>query len=68
MSPAVDHHGALGGLVLFLYSPVEGQDGGGVVRHPMIRPGREVELSHPQSSLSAAKELQIVFDDHFSVP
>ena len=57
MSPAVDHHGALGGLVLFLYSPVEGQDGSGVVRHPMIRPGCEVELGHPQSSLRAAKEL-----------
>ena len=54
--------------MLFLYSPVEGQDGSGVVRHPMIRPGREVELSHLQSSLSAVKELQIVFDDHFSVP
>ena len=54
--------------MLFPYSPVEGQDGSGVVRHPMIRPGCEVELSHPQRSLSAAKELQIVFDNHFSVP
>jgi len=64
----VDHHGALGRLELFLHSPVEGQDGCGIVRHPMIRPGREVELSHLQSSLRATKKLQQAFNNNFSVP
>ena len=44
--------------MLFLHSPVEGQDGCGIVRHPMIRPGREVEVSHLQSSFRAAEKLQ----------
>ena len=52
----------------FLYSPVEGQDGCGIVRHPMIRPGLEVELSHLQSSLRATNELKIVYDNHLNVP
>ena len=60
ISPAVDHHWALGRFVLFLHSPVEGQDGCGIVRHPMIRPGREVELSHLQSSLRVTNELQSI--------
>jgi len=65
--PAVDHHGALGRLVLVLHSSVEGQDGCGIVRHPMIRPGCKVELSHLQSSLRVTSVLQIAFDNRFSV-
>jgi len=55
----VDHHGALGRFVLLHHSPMEGQDGCGIVRHPMIRPGREVEVSHLESSLRAAGKLQV---------
>ena len=46
--------------MLFHNSPMEGQDGCGIVRHPMIRPGREVEVSHLQSSLRAAGKLQVI--------
>ena len=58
LSPAVDHHGALGQLVLFLHSPVEGQDGRGIVGHPVVRPGHEVEMGHLQRMLRAARQLQ----------
>ena len=49
--PAVDQHGSLGWSVMFLDFPVEGQDGCGIVGNSMIRPGREVELSHLQTML-----------------
>ena len=53
--------------MLFHNSPVEGQDGCGIVRHPMIRPGHEVELSHLQSSLSAAQWLKKQHTKYFGV-
>ena len=56
--PAVDHHGPLGRPVLFLHSPVEGQDGRGIVGHPVVRPGREVKLGHLQRTLRAARQLE----------
>ena len=68
LSPAVDHHGALGGLVLFLHSPVEGQDGRGIVGHPVVRPGREVEMGHLQRMLRAARQLQGTPHTHLSSP
>lgn len=44
--PAVDHHRAgvrrSGGF----HSADKGQQSGGVIRHPVLRPGREVELTH----------------------
>ena len=30
---------------------VEGEDGSGILGHTVVRPGREVELSHLQSTL-----------------
>ena len=47
----VDHHGPLGGTVLLLHSPVEGQDTRSIVRHPVVRPGREAEPGHLQWTL-----------------
>ena len=49
--PAVDQHGSLGRSVMFLDFPMEGQDGRGIVGHSVVRPGREVELSHLQIML-----------------
>ena len=49
--PAVDHHWAFLWPVFFAHSPVEGQDGCGIVWHSMVRPGCEVKLSHFQWSL-----------------
>ena len=37
--------------MVFLDLPVEGQDGCGIVWHAVVRPGREVELGHLQSTL-----------------
>ena len=56
--PAVDQHRALGGSVLFLDLPVEGQDGCGIVGHSVVRPGCEVELSHFQTTLRASLQLK----------
>ena len=47
--PAVDQHGSLGRSVMFLDFPMEGQDGRSIVGHSVVRPGREVELSHLQT-------------------
>lgn len=44
--PAVDHHGAGVRRGGGLHSPDEGQQAGGVIRHPVLRPGGEVELPH----------------------
>ena len=44
--PAVDKYRPR--LVFLHDSPVEGQDGCGIVWHSVVRPGGEVELSHFQ--------------------
>ena len=44
-STAVDQERAFGWVVLGLHSTVEPENGGGIVRHSMIWPGSEVELS-----------------------
>ena len=49
--PAVDHQRTFGWPMLLHDSPVEGQDGCGVVWHAVVRPGREVELGHLHSTL-----------------
>ena len=54
----MDHDGALVRLVGSDDSPVEGQDGRGVVWHAVVRPGCEVELGHPQRVLEAAGQLR----------
>ena len=57
--PAVDHDGTSLRLVLLHHSPVEGQDGRGIVGHPVVRPGREVEMGHLQRTLRAARQLGV---------
>ena len=47
--PAVNYNRS--SLVLLDHPPVEGQDGRGIVRHSVIRPGCEVELYHVQWTL-----------------
>ena len=44
-------------FVLLHNPPVEGQDGCGIVCYSVVRPGCEVELSHLQSTFSAACQL-----------
>lgn len=44
-APAVDHHGASVRWVAGLNSAQERQEGGGVFRDPVIRPGRELEVT-----------------------
>ena len=46
--PAVDNNWT--SFVFPCDSPVEGQDGRGIVGHSVVRPGREVELSHLQTT------------------
>ena len=53
----MDHHRPLGGMVLLLHSAVEDQDGRGIVWHPVVRPGCEVELGHLQRTFLAARQL-----------
>ena len=65
--PAVDKHRAFGWSVLFLNLPVEGQDGSGIIRHSMIRPGSEVELSHFQWTLRTSLELEKEREFHAQV-
>ena len=65
--PAVDKHRAFGWSVLFLNLPVEGQDGSGIIRHSMIRPGSEVELSHFQWTLRTSLELEKEREFHTQV-
>ena len=43
---AVGHHGAGVGGVQGLDAPQEQQERGRVVRHAVVRPGRELELTH----------------------
>ena len=49
--PAVDQQRTFRWPVLFPHLLVEGQDGRGIVRHSVIRPGCEVELSDRQLTL-----------------
>lgn len=44
--PAVDHHGAAVWRMAGLHSAQKGQDWGGILRHPMVRPGHKLELAH----------------------
>ena len=44
--PAVDHHGATLLWVVEMDSLAEVEDGGGIVRHPVVGPLEEVELLH----------------------
>ena len=53
--PAVDNDWT---RFMFLHdSPVEGQDGRGIVGHSVVRPGCEVELSHFQTPIRASLQL-----------
>ena len=54
----MDHDGSLASWMLLHDSPVEGQDGCGIVGHSMVRPGCEVELSHTQRVLRAVSQLE----------
>ena len=47
--PAMDHEWTFTSVVFLCDSPVEGQDGRGIVGHSVVRPGSEVELSHIQT-------------------
>ena len=47
--PAVDNNWTR--FVVLHHSPVEGQERRGIVRDPVVRPGREVEVSHFQGTL-----------------
>ena len=49
--PAVDHERSLPGPVFLDHSPVEGQDGSGIVRHSVVWPGCEVKLCHFHGTL-----------------
>lgn len=44
--PAVDHHGTGVWGVAGLHSTQKAQGGGGVLRHSMVWPGHELELTH----------------------
>ena len=44
--------------MLLLNPAVECEDGCGIVRHPMVRPGSEVEVGHSQRTLRATSRLQ----------
>ncbi len=55
--PAVHHEGSLARVVLGPDPAVELQDGGGIVRHTVVRPGSEVKLGHVDRALGAAREL-----------
>ncbi|TNN76243.1 hypothetical protein EYF80_013531 [Liparis tanakae] len=44
--PAVHHHGARVRRCRGFHSSYESQQSGGVIRHPVLRPGCEVELAH----------------------
>lgn len=45
-SPAVHHHGPCVWGIARFHPPEEGQEGGGVLGHPVVWPGRELELPH----------------------
>lgn len=45
-SPAVYHHGPRVWRIARFHPPEEGQEGGGVLGHPVVWPGRELELPH----------------------
>lgn len=44
--PAVHHHGPRVRRIAGLHPSEEGQEQGGVLGHPVVRPGRELELPH----------------------
>ena len=44
--------------MLLLNPAVECEDGCGIVRHPVVRPGSKVEVGHSQRTLRAASQLQ----------
>lgn len=44
--PAVHHHGPRVRGIARLHPSQEGQEQGGVLGHPVVRPGRELELPH----------------------
>ena len=54
----MNHDGAFASLVLIDDSPVEGQDGRGIVGHSVVRPGSEVEVCYSQRVLSAPCQLK----------
>ena len=55
--PAMKNHWPFCRHVVFHDFPVEGQERSGIVRHSMIRPGCEVELSHNESMFRATTQL-----------
>ena len=44
--------------MLLLNPAVECEDGCGIVRHPVVRPGSEMEVGHFERTLRAASQLQ----------
>ena len=61
-TPAVDHHGSGIWGVAGLDAAQEGQEGGGVLGHAMVRPGRELELADLPLLVGAALEREVT--DH----
>lgn len=58
-SPAVHHHGPCVWRIARFHPPEEGQEGGGVLRHPVVWPGRELELPHLPLLTGAVLETQV---------
>lgn len=56
--PAVHHHGPRVWRIAGLHPSQEGQEQGGVFGHPVVRPGRELELPHLPLLAGAVLEVE----------
>ena len=56
--PAVDYDGSLASRMFLDDSPVECQDGRGIVWHSVVRPGSEVEVCYSQRVFHAPSQLE----------
>lgn len=66
-SPAVYHHGPCVWRIARFHPPEEGQEGGGVLGHPVVWPGRELELPHLPLLAGAVLKTQVGLEREVSV-
>lgn len=58
-SPAVYHHGPCVWRIARFHPPEEGQEGGGVLGHPVVWPGCGLELPHLPLLAGAVLKTQV---------
>lgn len=57
--PAVHHHGPRIWRIASFHPSEEGQERSGVLRHPVVRPGSELELPHLSLLAGAVLNMEV---------